>query len=356
MPVPCCPDRRDHRQGGQHLRTGALLLAACIVMGPAAMAGPAVPGSPGGRNTARDTVPAAAGPTAQAPGAVRLTAPARGGIAADTLSVFFTAETRGNLEPCACPQNPQGGLARRTWYLHGAAEAVRARGGAALIVDAGGFLPEGEVPLRDDPTVARRLTTLLLDGLARSGVQAVALDRGQRDFLARTAPGETHRLQGALLEADPPGPPRILAWGTHRVAILALEETLTDEQLRDAGATARARGDLVIVLARGDAFSGRRLARLSGANLVLLSRGARPVSPILEGSSTLVGCGIDGKEVGEVRIVLDPGTDGGRAVPRVAGFQLHPMVGTIPADSEVAQSVAALVRDAGPRAFIRNMD
>jgi hypothetical protein len=281
---------------------------------------------------------------------------ARAGSSADTLSVFFTAETQGNLEPCACPRSPQGGLARRTGFLRGAAEAVHARAGTALVLDAGGFFPEGEVPLRNDPAVARRFTALLLDALARSGAQAVALDHGERDFLEQTAPREARRLREVFLEADPPGTPRVLDWGAHRVAIVALEESLTDDAVRVAGSAARARGDFVIALARGDGFSGRRLARLSGADLVVLSRGARPEGPLLEGSSILVGCGIEGKEVGEVRIVLDPGAGGTRGVPRVTGFQLHPMDAAVVADPVIARSVEAIVCDAGPRAFVRNVE
>jgi hypothetical protein len=325
MPAPCCPDGNDHCRGKRRLRAAllraAVLLAVAFVVMDPAYGTPAHAGSP-----------------------------------ADTLSVFFTAETHGNLEPCACPRGPQGGLARRVGFLRGAAEAVRSRTGTALVLDAGGFFPEGEVPLRDDPAVARRFTALLLDGLARSGVQAVALDHGQRDFLERAAPRETRRLQEAFLEADPPGTPHVVDWGAHRVAIVALEETLTDDAVRVAGSAARARGDLVIVLARGDGFSGRRLARLSGADLVVLSRGARPEAPLLEGRSILVGCGIEGKEVGEVRIVLDAGESGTRGIPRVTGFQLHPMDTTVVADPGIARSVETLVRDAGPRAFVRNME
>jgi hypothetical protein len=320
MQAPYYPNGNDHGRGRQRLRAAVVLATALIVAGA-------------GSGTR-----------------------ARAGSPADTLSVIFTAETHGNLEPCACPKNPQGGLARRVGFLREAAEAVRTRGGTVFVLDAGGFFPDGEVPLRDDPSVARRFTALLLDGLARSEVQAVALDHGQRDFLERTAPREARRLRGVFLEADPPGKPRVIRWGAHRVAVVALEETLTDDALRAAGSAARALGDFVIALARADGLSGRRVARLSGADLVVLSRGARPEAPFLEGASILVGCGIEGREVGEVRIVLDPGADGTRGVPRVTDFQLHPMVATILADPAIARSVETLVRDAGPRAFVHNME
>ena len=343
MLVPFCPNSDDHWRGGQHLRLLVKLAMAFVVTVLIAVPGARVIGAAGVGGSAW-----AAGATAARP--------ARAASPADTLSVFFTAETHGNLEPCACPKNPQGGLARRTGFLHGAAAAVRTRGGTAFVLDAGGFFPEGEVPLRNDPAVARRFTVLVLDALARSGAQAIALDHGERPFLEQTAPREARHLREVFLEADPPGTPRVLDWGTHRVAIVALEETLTDDAVRVAGSAARARGDFVVALARGDGLSGRRLARLSGADLVVLSRGARPEAPLLEGASILVGCGIEGREVGEVRIVLDPGVGGTRGVPRVAGFQLHSMDATVVADPGIARSVEAIVRDAGPRAFVRNME
>jgi hypothetical protein len=241
-------------------------------------------------------------------------------------------------------------MARRTGFLRGAAQPVRSRAGTALVLDAGGFFPEGEVPMRNDPAVARRLTALLRDALARSGAQAIALDHGERDFLEQTAPREARRLREVFLEADPPGTPRVINWGTHRVAIVALEESLTDDAPRVAGSVARAHGDFVIALARGDGFSGRRLARLSGADLVVLSRGARPEAPLLEASSILVGCGIEGKEVGEVRIVLDPGTGGTRSVPRGGGAtgdrQIQPVGRPILA-AAVSNSVGCPERSTG---------
>lgn len=45
-----------------------------------------------------------------------------------------------------------------------------------------------------------------------------------------------------------------------------------------------------------------------------------------------------------------------RGVPRVTGFQLHPMDAAVLADPGIARSVEAIVRDAGPRACVRDMD
>ncbi len=258
----------------------------------------------------------------------------------DTLTVLFTGETRGNIVPCACPKNPLGGLARRAGFLR---EAARNSQGSLLVLDAGGFMPEGEVPLRDDPDVARRYVRLLLRGLERAGIEATALDHGERASIARIAPAELSALGPALLDGDPPAPARIFRREGWKIAVLALEESLPDAEVIAAGTRARAEADLLIVLARADCFTGRRLARLSRAGLVLLSRGARPEAPLREEGAFLVGSGIDGREIGEIRLVR---TADGRL--DVAGFRLIPMNATVQADRILEKEVRDLVRDAGP--------
>jgi hypothetical protein len=267
--------------------------------------------------------------------------PAARAAGGDTLTVLFTAETRGNLLPCACPKEPWGGLARRVRFLREAVEARR-HSGTCFVLDAGGFLPEGKVPLRNRERTAREIVGLLLEGLDRAAVQGAPLDHGERAYLEGMAPVETRKLSPVLFEADPPSPARILAWQNRRVALLALEETLPDSTVRRAGHGARAGADLLIVLARADAFSGRRLARLSGADLVLLSRGAHPPAPFTEGKTLLAGCGIEGKEIGEIRLL--PASDG----LRLAEFRLHPMDSGCPADSVLEARVEDLVRRDGP--------
>jgi hypothetical protein len=273
----------------------------------------------------------------------------------DTLTVLFTAETRGNLTPCTCPTKPLGGLARRVRLM--ADEAARhAAGGTVLRLDAGGFLPEGEIPLRAVPGATARLVSVILEGFARAGVQALALDYQEDAYLRRQAPDQAAALGPALLRADPPAPPRLLRWGTDDVAVLALEESLPDSSIVRASAAAREMADMVIVLARADAVSGRRLARLSRAELVILSRGARPVAPLREGPSFLVGCGADGREAGEVRLVWagralsDPlPADGSRSRIHLTEFRLWSLSPNLPEDRAMAAEVRQLMDEAGPR-------
>ena len=253
------------------------------------------------------------------------------------LTLLFTAETRGNLVPCSCPKNPLGGLARRVGFLRDNDD-----GGNILRVDAGGFLPEGEVPLRDDPGAAAGLLRILQDGLKRAGYQAVVVDRGDRAFLARETPAQHASLRDLFLDADPPSPARILSWGTWRTALLALDERLPDSTVVRAAAQAREDARLLVVLARADGFSGRRLARLSHADLVVLSRGANPEQTLYEGSVPMVGCGLEGKQVGEV--ILSTGARG----VTVSTFRLHPMDAQVKEESVLAGEVRRLEAEWGP--------
>jgi len=297
--------------------------------------------------------------------------PAARASSADTLTVLFSAETRGNLTTCTCPTQPLGGLARRVHFLQEASGTL-GRAGSCLVLDAGGFLPVGRAPVRDDPEAAAQLVRLLLRGMAESGVVATALDYRERAFVEKAAPAECRRLHDCLLDADPPGPPRIVLWGKEKIALLALEESLADSVIIASGVRARAEADYLIVLARADAFTGCRVARLSRADLVLLSRGARPTEPLWEGRSLLVGCGVAGREIGEVRLIRGDLPHQGTGAPpaastastlqregspssepperttsqglRLTGYRLIPMDGSVAEDPELADSVAELLR------------
>lgn len=262
----------------------------------------------------------------------------------DTLRVLMIAETQGNLEPCACPENPLGGLARRVGTLAAAPEALRLSGG--------GLLPQGEVPLRNDPVVRQRLVALLLDAAYRSGFDLLAMDHAERAFCYLTAATETRRLESRLFDADPPAPARFFRWQDRIVAVLALEETLSDEALRTASAAARGAGvrlatdgerPLLFVLGRADSSSGRRLARLTEADLVFLSRGARTETPLREGKSILVGSGTQGRWISELRLGF--AAESRRLV--VGSYQLLPMDARAKEDPAVKTEVTKLVTQSG---------
>lgn len=319
---------RSCRTGGGRSRVAAL---ACAI----AFAAPLLAAFPAG--------PALGAPAAPKAGT------ATGG---DTLTVLFTAETRGNLVPCTCPGEKTGGLARRVGLLRQLA-GTRAAGGTVLVLDAGGQLPDGTVPLRDSPETMERYVSLLLESMEAGGLTAAAIDHGERTFLLRYAPRQAGRLAPVLLEADPPSRPRVVRWGDRTIAILALEESLPDTTVLAAGRAARAAADFVLVLARAEAFTGRRLARLSGADLVLLSRGARPPELLREGESILAGCGVDGHELGEIRLVeRRDAPNASRPALEPVSHRLHRLGAGTPEDAEIARRVTRLLGDAGPDAFL----
>ncbi len=300
------------------------------------------------------------------------------------LRIMFTAETRGNLEPCDCPGLPLGGLARRAAFMaqaldegipvarhssrHGnaivngaAADAGHPEDGRPhlLRLDLGGFLPEGQVPLADRPGVARRYLAILLEGLDAAGIDAGVLDHGMRSFLQDAVPSAFAPLADRLLDADPPGPPLLIDWNGSAVALLTLQEDLPDSIVVAAARSAweaAGPGGYLFVLGRADGFSGRRLARLTRADLVLLSRGARFPRPLTEGRSLLVACGAHGREVGDLLVApaatQAPGdalairAPGGRV--QVLDWSLRPMDDTVPEDPHLAREAGALMRDAGP--------
>lgn len=300
------------------------------------------------------------------------------------LRIVFTAETRGNLEPCDCPGLPLGGLARRAGFMDQAGRNHKALSGSSatlwsapgdspdfrlmdaqvrdtllLRLDVGGFLPEGEVFLADRPGVLERYVSLLMQGLDSAGIEAGVLDHRARRFLEDVAPGPFASIAPGLLEADPPDAVRLFDWNGSTVAILALEETLSDSVvIAAAGAAWQKAGSdgCLLVLGRADGFSGRRLARLTRADLVFLSRGSRFPHPLTEGRSLLVACGAHGREVGDLLLgrvgTGDPGSSGGLRAPggrvEILQWTLRQMDDTIAGDPILNDGVRALLMDAGP--------
>jgi len=257
----------------------------------------------------------------------------------ELFTVLFTGETRGNLTPCSCPDGPWGGLARRVGYLESRREETR---GPVLSLHTGGFLPVGAVPLRNDPKAEVQLVSLLMESVLRSRIDVLALEPGERDYLAQIAPDLWWRLDPYSLDCVPPSPPRVVSLGGTPVAILALDESLDDQVLESAGRKARAVAELVFVLARADGVSGRRIAARTGADLVILSFGVRTETPVRYENSWVVGAGREGKEIGELRLER---TEQGL---RVADYRLVPMDETVPVHAVTDELVRHLLDDFGP--------
>jgi len=90
------------------------------------------------------------------------------------LVLLFTGDNRGEIAPCGCKQEPQGGLARRKTAL----EAERARGLPTVLMDAGNALFR-DTTRREDALVQQK-AELVLEQMEAQGTVAMAV--GERDL------------------------------------------------------------------------------------------------------------------------------------------------------------------------------
>ncbi len=90
------------------------------------------------------------------------------------LVLLFTGDNRGEIAPCGCKQEPQGGLARRKTAL----EAERARGLPLVLMDAGNAL--FREPTRQEEPLVQQRAELVLEQMEAQGTVAMAV--GERDL------------------------------------------------------------------------------------------------------------------------------------------------------------------------------
>ncbi|WP_395833613.1 5'-nucleotidase [Archangium violaceum] len=90
------------------------------------------------------------------------------------LVLLFTGDNRGEIAPCGCKQEPQGGLARRKTTL----EAERARGLPVVLMDAGNAL--FREPTRREEALVQQRAELVLEQMEAQGTAAMAV--GERDL------------------------------------------------------------------------------------------------------------------------------------------------------------------------------
>jgi 2',3'-cyclic-nucleotide 2'-phosphodiesterase (5'-nucleotidase family) len=90
------------------------------------------------------------------------------------LVLLFTGDNRGEIAPCGCKQEPQGGLARRKTAI----EAERAHGLPVVLMDAGNAL--FKEPTRPTDPLAQQRAELVLEQMEAQGTIAMAV--GERDL------------------------------------------------------------------------------------------------------------------------------------------------------------------------------
>ena len=106
--------------------------------------------------------------------AVLLLLPLGAQAAPRRLVLLFTGDNRGEIAPCGCKQEPQGGLARRKTAI----EAERARGLPVVVMDAGNAL--FREPGRREDALVRQRAELVLEQMEAQGTVAMAV--GERDL------------------------------------------------------------------------------------------------------------------------------------------------------------------------------
>jgi hypothetical protein len=237
------------------------------------------------------------------------------------LTIFYTAEIHGTLEPCGCTSDPLGDVARYAALVR-AAEAA----GPTVLLDGGGMsFPEGSNPRERGANelrarfLARTLGGLghFFSGLAETDVppggHGDVLPKRLAVNLSRTSavqPSTVDTVGGIRLGifgvADPALASRLGGEAEDPVAAAKREVA----RLRAAGA------ELVIALAPLDRPTARRLARAAGPDLVVLGRQVGNGQPRAEavGSSFLLAPADELQRVGRIDLVwrgAGPVTDAG---------------------------------------------
>jgi pyruvate/2-oxoglutarate dehydrogenase complex dihydrolipoamide acyltransferase (E2) component len=218
--------------------------------------------------SARAAEPQAAGPLAAGRQAAGPQAKPR------RLTLFYTAEIHGVLEPCGCTSDPLGDVARY-------AELVRraARQGPIALVDGGGLsFPESSTP-KEKATDQLR-ARFLADTLPRLGPFAAGLAETDVRSGVDVAPP---RLAVNLAASPALAPSRLETWGGIKVGLFGVADPAlgpvgvkAEDPIaagrREAERLRRAGAELVIALAPIDKPAARRLAREAAVDLVVLGR------------------------------------------------------------------------------------
>jgi len=198
------------------------------------------------------------------------------------ISIIYTAEVHGALEPCGCTSDPLGDVSRF-------AEVVRAakkESGAVLIVDAGGLLyPEGGASARERPANDAR-AAFLADALEKIGLTAAGI--AETDLAGGVAAVRPQRLASNFPPSATIRAPSVetvgAGAGAVKVGVLGVADPALGDLLgargedparaarRDADRLRAQGAELVVLLAPVEKALARRIARDAGADFVVLGR------------------------------------------------------------------------------------
>ena len=246
------------------------------------------------------------------------------------VSLFYTAEVHGAVEPCGCTSDPLGDVSRLSALMTDA----KRKGIAVALVDAGGLLyPEGKLSDREGASADVR-GAFLADQFEKLGLLGAAL--GETDLARGGDKVRPARLVSNLVGASPViqaarvttvggiaigvvgviDPALADAWGAKlhlKTEDAALATKRDVERLRAAGA------EIVVLLAPVDKPLARKLAKETSADIVVLGKrvGQGIAQVEMTGRSFLVAPQEEMQRIGRIEIVLRGPTPGqGPAKPR----------------------------------------
>lgn len=269
-------------------------------------------------------------------------APAASGAPADEIVILSTSDVKGKTVPCGC-STPKGGLARRAGF----ADSLRKEHPNLLVVDSGGFFPDGPSE-RDDAVF---MTDAMHDlNLAAAGVGDRELLYGRAFFLAMLERYPVPVVCANLWEKQPRRtlvkPWIVQGVGRQKVGLFglindkanlgpsgdSLEVSDPTEAARATVAELRKQGANVIVLlsSLGKVETEDLVLAVPGIDVAIAGRNV----PLLQRSreidaTTVVFGGEQGQYAGVTELRLDPK---GRIVSRTSGaWMLGPAVPEQPA-------------------------
>ena len=254
-----------------------------------------------------------------------------GGAKDRRLTIFYTAEVHGAIEPCGCTSDPLGDITRYAEVVRLARSEAKKQGGAVMLVDAGSLLyPEGGISAKERPADDLR-AAFLAGELGKLGLGGAAL--GETDLAGGVDRVSPKRLVSNLGPAAIIEPASVRTIGGVKVGVLGVSDPALGEVLkvkaedpvkaarRDSERLRHEGAEVVIVLAAVDKAVARRVARDSGADLVVLGRQVQAGSPRAEkvDRAFLLTPANELQRVGRIDLVLRPGAVGAPAALIDAG-------------------------------------
>ncbi len=260
------------------------------------------------------------------------------------MTLFFTAELKGTIEPCGCTSDPMGDIARAANVIEGTRHER-----PAIFLDAGSTLFTEDHLADDDPkrTEEADKADLVAKLLGDLGLTAAGL--GSEDLAGGKA-GVRFPRQAVNFTGDAPtSPPKIVDVGGVKVGVFGVAGelpglTVSDPAAAAKEAIARLRGDgaeVVVALAAMDRMAARQLAKgAPGIDLVVVGRDVPEIgraTPDVVGQTIVISPANRGQTLARIDLHVD-----------AAGGPLTDALGPDRATAEIAdldKQIAKLAAD-----------